>query len=192
MSNDAAAIAGVASAAVSGADLVNSVIQDPVNMCLRSVIINLTNSSSYILINPQVYTYSGYCYTSPKPTVEKKMTEKCSFGQTKGTASGAVGVLTYDITEDRKKKAVERLAIMFSVPFDYNLYENWFALGLFEATQACDHALYNCMYHEKEKSFRRGKATGSEISYQSKKFTLSGNMSPVAKAEIIVELWDKD
>uniref|UniRef100_A0A0E9WXH3 Uncharacterized protein n=1 Tax=Anguilla anguilla TaxID=7936 RepID=A0A0E9WXH3_ANGAN len=185
------AVAGVAGTAISGAALVKAIVHDSVSGCLRSVVINLNNNTSYMLINPQVYTYSGYCYVPPQPSVEKRKTEVCSFGQTKGTACGAVGVLTYDITEDRKKKAVERLAIMFSVPFNYNHYENWFALGLSDIDQACDHSLYNRMYYNTG-SFKRERATGSEISFRSGKFILRGTMSPVAKAEIKVELWVED
>ncbi|XP_061095083.1 DELTA-sagatoxin-Srs1a-like [Conger conger] len=118
--------AGAASAVTS---LVYHIAQKTVSSGLRSVIVHLTNSSSSVLINPQVYTSSGYSYDPPQPTVGKGATEVCAFGQTKGTARGSVGVLTYDIAKDRKIEAVKRLAIMFSVPFDYNLYENWFALA---------------------------------------------------------------
>uniref|UniRef100_A0A0E9XZ40 Uncharacterized protein n=1 Tax=Anguilla anguilla TaxID=7936 RepID=A0A0E9XZ40_ANGAN len=123
--------------------------------------------------------------------VEKGKTEVCSFGQTKGTACGSVGVLTYDIFEDQKNKAEYRLAIMFSVPFDYTYYENWFSLGLFKTTQACDYSLYNRMYYEEEKSFKREKASGSQISFQCEKFTLAGTMSPIINAEMKVDLRNK-
>ncbi|KAG5849751.1 hypothetical protein ANANG_G00075040 [Anguilla anguilla] len=190
MSNDAA---GVASAAISGVSLLNDIVQESINASSRSVSIHLTNNcESKLLINPQVYTNSGYCCDPPQPTVGQGVTETCGFENTKGAACGAVGVLTYDITEDRKTKAVKRLAIMFSVPFDYASFENWFAVGLFDTAQACDSYLYNLMYNN-EGSFKREKASGSEISFQKdEEFILLGTMSPAAKAEIKVELWDKD
>ena len=40
---------------------------------------------------------------------------------TSGEAIGTVGVLTYDIAETDYK-----VAIMWSVPFDFNLYDIWF------------------------------------------------------------------
>uniref|UniRef100_A0A0E9XYL4 Uncharacterized protein n=1 Tax=Anguilla anguilla TaxID=7936 RepID=A0A0E9XYL4_ANGAN len=183
-------MADVAAAANSDAGQNNIVVHGSVSGCLRSVIINLTNSSSCMLINPQVYTYSGYCYAPPDPVVKKWKTEVCSFGHTKGGTSGSVGVLTYDITEDQEKDAVNRLAIMFSVPYDYKQYENWFALGLFESTQACDHSLYNCMYYNTG-SFKREKASGSQISFHNEKFILRGTMSPISNAEIKVDLCNK-
>ncbi|KAG1967948.1 actinoporin-like protein [Pimephales promelas] len=44
--------------------------------------------------------------------------------------TGSVGVLTYDLFERNRNDYIETLAIMFSVPWDYNLYKNWFAVGL--------------------------------------------------------------
>ncbi|KAJ8280030.1 hypothetical protein COCON_G00070960 [Conger conger] len=96
----------------------------------RSVSIHLFNNSSVILTNPQVYSISGSCVRAPQPTVEKGASVMCAFGKTAGTVRGAVGVLTYDIAEDQEMEAVKRLAIMFSVPYDYNLFKNVFALGL--------------------------------------------------------------
>ncbi|KAJ8348796.1 hypothetical protein SKAU_G00273850 [Synaphobranchus kaupii] len=92
----------IAEAAIS---LVNDIAQQSISSILRSVSIHLFNSTSNILINPQVYTYSGYCYDPPQPTVKKGVTEVCAFGHTKGTICGAVGVLTYDIAEDWKRSS---------------------------------------------------------------------------------------
>uniref|UniRef100_A0A0E9SCQ8 Uncharacterized protein n=1 Tax=Anguilla anguilla TaxID=7936 RepID=A0A0E9SCQ8_ANGAN len=55
---------------------------------------------------------------------------------------------------------------MFSVPFDYSLYENYFALGLFETARACDSSLYDLMYNG-EGTLQTAKATGTEISFRS-------------------------
>ncbi|KAG9331986.1 hypothetical protein JZ751_016262, partial [Albula glossodonta] len=84
----------------------------------RSVTIHLINhSNSHILVHPS---------DPPQPTVQSGETVKCSFNKTAGAARGAVGVMTYDITNS-SNEVFQRLAIMFSVPYDYNLYENYFA-----------------------------------------------------------------
>lgn len=178
------------SAVVGGDNLRYKIAYQSVSSALRSLIIHLSNRTSCILINPQIYTFSGYCYVPPQPTVGKGVTEVCAFGHKKGTDCGSVGVLTYDITEDLKKEAVKRLAIMFSVPFDYASFENWFALGLFDTTQSCDRPLYELMYYHIEQNFKRACSSGSEVSFKDEKFKLRGTMSPVAKAEMKVELWD--
>ncbi|KAJ8377133.1 hypothetical protein SKAU_G00077170 [Synaphobranchus kaupii] len=183
----AAAVATGAAASVSGVSLLNMITKQSLNAANRSVSIYLSNCSSNILINPQVYTYSGNCFEPPQPTLPKGVAE-ISFGSTSASSSGAVGVMTYDITEDRKN-AGKRLAIMFSVPYNYNHYENWFALGLFDPYQACDESLYDMMYY-KDGTFERGKAVGTEIRFQSGEYMLRGTMSTVAKAEMKVEFWD--
>ncbi|KAG9330394.1 hypothetical protein JZ751_025534, partial [Albula glossodonta] len=94
----------------------------------RSVTIHLINhSKSHILVHPRFHTSSGFCSDPPQPTVQSGETVKCSFNKTAGAARGAVGVMTYDITNS-SNEVFQRLAIMFSVPYDYNLYENYFAV----------------------------------------------------------------
>uniref|UniRef100_A0A0E9X0L9 Uncharacterized protein n=1 Tax=Anguilla anguilla TaxID=7936 RepID=A0A0E9X0L9_ANGAN len=126
----------------------------------RSVSIELSNFSTNILINPQVFTDSGHCYGAPQPTVEKGAVATCSFAKIYGVPCGAVGVLTYDITEDRKTKAVERLAIMFCVPFNYIFYTNLFSLGLFDIREKNDKDLFESMYHKTKPEFKRGMGSG--------------------------------
>ncbi|KAG7488330.1 hypothetical protein MATL_G00032670 [Megalops atlanticus] len=187
-------IVNLSSALFSGASMVNEIIQHSASAGDRSVSIHLTNhTKTYILVNPQVYTHSGYCYNPPQPTVKEGIREICSFTKTTGTACGAVGVLTYDIANDCRK-TLKRLAIMFSVPFDYSYYENWFALGFFGTDRACDESLYKLMYNENDGTFTRTKALGTENSHTStdKKYTLRGTMTPMAKAVLKVEVWEED
>ncbi|XP_049319883.1 DELTA-actitoxin-Afr1e-like [Astyanax mexicanus] len=157
----------------------------------RNVAIQITNySSKYTLVEPSVYTYSGFCSSPPQPTINKNTQEVCSFSKTGHTACGAVGVLTYKILPDDKLHRPEKLAIMFSVPFNYNHYENWFALGVYEAGKSCNYDLYYQMYYERG-PFKREKGTGSVLTYSSKTVDLSGTMSPQGYSVIKVELSDK-
>ncbi|KAJ8377140.1 hypothetical protein SKAU_G00077200 [Synaphobranchus kaupii] len=136
-----------------------------------------------------VYTDSVYCCDPPKPTVPQGVTEVCAFGDTKRSLFGFEGVLTYDIVDDQNEGAVKRLALMFSVPYNYLFNDNWFALGFFDLDEECDESLFNRMYR-KRGTFRREKASGSEIYFQCGKFTLRGTMSPAAKADMKVEFLD--
>ncbi|KAL4604791.1 DELTA-stichotoxin-Hcr4a-like [Arapaima gigas] len=175
----------------SGATLVNELVQQYHCAPDRCVSIVMSNcSKNHTLVNPQVYTFSGYCYNPPQPTVRPGVTEICLFGKTIGCATGAVGVLTYDVT-DRQNSNQARLAIMFSVPFDYNHFENWFALGFFDKNRPCDESLYKHMYYETGK-FTRGKSVGSEIKYceEEERFTLKGTMSALGRSVMKVEFWD--
>ncbi|KAJ8278296.1 hypothetical protein GJAV_G00086080 [Gymnothorax javanicus] len=176
---------------VDGEPSVAIITQLSLSSSSRTCSILLSNCSSSILINPQVHTNNGYCCSPPDLTVDKGARSIFAFGNGAGSNSGAVGVMTYDITQNRKMKAHKRLAIMFSVPNNYNRYENWIAMGLFDVSQPCDDSLYQQMYYNSG-PFRREKSDGSEISYESEKYIIRGAMTPMSKAEMKVELWDKE
>ena len=84
----------------------------------------------------------------------------------------------------------ETLAIMFSVPYDYNLFSNWCAVGIFESGRACDKSLFNEMYNKNGVSFTRGKA-GSQIRYEGNFHSLKASMSDYASSILKVELWNE-
>ncbi|XP_072545016.1 uncharacterized protein [Salminus brasiliensis] len=153
---------------------------------LRNVTIQITNySNKYTLDQPRTYTYSGYCHHPPQPTITKNTQEECSFTKTDGSACGVVGVMTYRILTDAQG-CVGELAIMFSVPYSYNCYTNWFALGIFPPGVPCDEKLYNKMYYE-DGPFTRGPGTGSSITYSNKAAFVCGTMSPQGESVIKVE-----
>ncbi|XP_039979667.1 bryoporin-like [Xiphias gladius] len=153
-------------------------------------IINVTGS--YGLINPKVYMTSGFCHHPPQPTVRADKTEVCSFTKDDHTATGAVGLLTYDLFHIQSRVCSERMAIMFSVPFDYNLYKNRLAVGVVERSRACDKHLCDQMYDGKDLSnFTRSEANGSGLEFRAKYVDLRATMSTIGKAIVKVELHDK-
>lgn len=140
----------------------------------------------------RVYLENGNCHSPPQPTVRPLQTEVCNFSKTSAKASGAVGILTYDLFERQSNGAKEKLAIMFSVPYDYNLYKNWVAVGIYELGRDCDESLYKEMYYNKDqKGFVRAEATGSGLVYEGKNLDVMVTMSPLGRAIMKVELWDK-
>uniref|UniRef100_A0A3B1JMA8 Bryoporin-like n=1 Tax=Astyanax mexicanus TaxID=7994 RepID=A0A3B1JMA8_ASTMX len=184
----------VASAVIAGASLFGTSaeqISRNINTG-RNVTIQITNySNKYTLVDPRIYTYSGHCHNPPQPTIKKNTQEVCSFSKTAHTACGAVGVLTYQIIPDERCRCIRELAIMFSVPYDYNHYKNLFALGIFLPNQPCDETLYNKMYYEEGQEYQRQNGTGSTMTYTSKDIILKGTMSPQGQSVMKVELWDK-
>lgn len=118
-------------------------------------------------------------------------TEVCNFSKTSAAATGAVGVLTYELIHRGNKGSSEKVAVMFSVPYDHNMYKNWFAVGVYKDRE-CDEALYKEMYYDKEqKSFVREEAQGSGITFESNCLDVKANMSPMGRAIMKVEIWDK-
>ncbi|XP_030649015.1 DELTA-sagatoxin-Srs1a [Chanos chanos] len=159
----------------------------------RNCTVEITNiSGSYCLINPKVHMTSGFCFHPPQPTVRSTKTEVCSFTKDDNTATGAVGVLTYDLFHMQNRLCTERLALMFSVPFDRNLYKNYLALGIFENHRSCDKDLYNHMYEGKDfTQFTRVEAGGSGVTYKGTHVDLRATMSDMGKAIIKLEIYDK-
>nr|XP_046272468.1 bryoporin-like [Scatophagus argus] len=159
----------------------------------RNCTIEITNiSASYCLINPKVYLTSGFCQHPPQPTIRTTKTEVCSFTKDDHTVTGAVGLLTYDLFHMQKHTCSERMAIMFSVPFDHNLYKNRLAVGVVEHSRACDENLYNQMYDGKDLSnFTRSETSGCGLEYKATYVDLRATMSSIGKAIVKVEIYDK-
>lgn len=134
---------------------------------------------------------SGSTFSPPPPTVRSNHTELCSFSKIGNKATGAVGVLTYELFDMRNHTCKEVMAVMFSVPFDYNFYQNWVAVGVFEHTQACDEKLYDQMYNKKHANFTRHKADGSGVKHEGNEVDLRACMSDDEKAIIKLEVYDK-
>lgn len=81
---------------------------------------------------------------------------------------------------------------MFSVPYDYNIYQNWMAVGIYDKDKACDESLYKEMYYDKEsKGFVRQKSNGSILTFEGDELDIMCTMSPMGRAIMKVEVWDK-
>ena len=139
----------------------------------------------------RVYLENGETNNPPQPTVRPAKTEICTFTKS-GGATGCVGVMTYDLLEQSKNDFIETLAIMFSVPWDYNLYKNWFAVGIYKKGRNCDKALYKEMYNDKKQhGFVREEAHGSGINHVGDYLDIKATMCPLGNAIMKVEVWDK-
>lgn len=139
---------------------------------------------------------SGNCHSPPQPIVRPLKTEVCNFTKTSGSTKGAVGVLTYNIIREGCGDSKEMLAIIFSVPFDYNIYKNWVAVGIYDQPpnnqEKSTKKLYEEMYYKNQTSFTRAEANGCCIVYKGKVLDVMCTISPTGRSIMKVELWDKD
>lgn len=134
---------------------------------------------------------SGYTHSPPQPTVRSGLTEVCSFTKDDDTACGSVGVVTYELFDVHRHCCEELVAVMFSVPFDYNFYKNWLAVGIFEHSQACDESLYKHMYDSKTMdNFARVEAKGSGLTFKGQKVDVRATMSEIGKAIVKLEVYE--
>lgn len=113
------------------------------------------------------------------------------FSKTGGTARGSVGVFTYDLYDTAADRADKKIAVLFSVPFDYGLYSNWCAVGVFDGETNSDSALYHKMYRTPERGFVRGKADGYDLTHTDFNVTIKSSMTNFSVATLKVEVHNK-
>ncbi|XP_031142843.1 uncharacterized protein LOC116041123 [Sander lucioperca] len=155
----------------------------------RQCAIQITNEcSTYDLDNPCAYMESGVCTEPLPPQIDSNSTGSALFTKTANAARGAVGVFTYDLIKKSTKNAIGKIAVMFCVPYDYVLYFNLYAVGIFDESQAFNNNLYQLMYYDSNSNFIRGKATGPCLSHTDGQVTIMGTMSdsyqPVMKVVV--------
>uniref|UniRef100_UPI003AAD07AE DELTA-sagatoxin-Srs1a-like n=1 Tax=Centroberyx gerrardi TaxID=166262 RepID=UPI003AAD07AE len=150
---------------------------------------------NYILSNPRMYLYSGRCAKPLPLTLGPSASAAALFTKTPFSLRGAVGVITYDLLNNLTSELTENMAVMFSVPFDFNLYSNWYAVGIFDMSKKFGKSLYREMYYDEEqRSFRRGKAerpgltVGPGLTYKHHDVTIRATMTharqPVMKVQV--------
>ncbi|XP_060883662.1 DELTA-actitoxin-Afr1a-like [Labrus mixtus] len=159
----------------------------------RNVTIEISNiTNNYCLIDPKIYMDSGHCHVPPQPTIIPMKTELCNFTKTSAKASGAVGLLTYDLLQKSSNRVTERLVVMFSVPYDNGMYKNWFGLGIYSTDRDVDEKLYKEMYYNKEQVyFLRAEASGCGLIFNGRDLDFMATMSPLGRSIMKVEIWDK-
>ncbi|XP_051245173.1 uncharacterized protein LOC127357046 [Dicentrarchus labrax] len=155
----------------------------------RQCSVLMTNKcSNYSLCNLSLHSDSGSC-TEPLPlTIDPSKTGNALFTKTPNTARGAVGVFTYNLLNQSTNASTEKIAVMFSVPYDYNLYSNWFAVGIFDKSVLCDRDLYYRMYNNTG-TFDRKKA-GQNIEYKKDNVTITAMMTDTFQPVLQVEVKD--
>ncbi|KAK2833952.1 hypothetical protein Q5P01_017841 [Channa striata] len=149
------------------------------------------NSYDYTLMTPRIYTYSGSCEKPLPAVIGVSSSGGALFVKTPHTACGSVGVFTYDLYHHPSKQNRGKMAVMFSNPYDFNLYWNWFAVGVFDISKQCDYDLYKEMYYDEEKGFVRGQAKCGFLTYTSHAVTIRATMAdryqPVIKRRSPIE-----
>ncbi|CAG8705454.1 5428_t:CDS:2, partial [Funneliformis mosseae] len=148
----------------------------------RKVAITIKNLSPHVTLEkPEVYIDSG---TSNYGLPMKQLTSDKGlvWGARKiaGFTGGTVGVIVYHL-KDRN----ESLAFMWSVPFNYGFYSNWWNLKVFKGRVRANQALYDRMYHELphegDNNIYRG-ILNSDLLYSG---TMGNSGTPTIEIEII-------
>lgn len=107
------------------------------------------------------------------------------FIKTHDTACGAVGVFVYDLQRNHEKK---NIAIMFSVPYNYNHFQNVYALGISDETKACDRNLFNEMYYNDCTWFTRVNADVGYHDFKRDGFAIKSKMVDSSEATLMIDI----
>ncbi|CAK6980308.1 DELTA-stichotoxin-Hmg2b-like [Scomber scombrus] len=144
------------------------------------------------LCNPRMHFDSGGCAIPLLPLIFPSKSDVAQFIKTPNTACGSVGVFTYDLLKTDADQSTEKIAVMFSVPYDFNMYSNLYAVGIFDKSKECNNDLYHEMCFKTGSSFVRGKAKDPGLIYKGDHVTLMATMSdsyqPVIKLQIMTKM----
>ncbi|KAM4703088.1 DELTA-actitoxin-Ucs1a-like [Rhinophrynus dorsalis] len=156
----------------------------------RCVGIEISNKSeSVTLSSPSTFCGSGYVCCPPAPTISPGTVENCVFVKTPHAARGSVGVLKYHLSNERT------IVIMFSNPYDYNLYYTTFGIWITDSQCIANSDLFNDLYYYKQEcdSFKRIEVKRETNALEIKKENLcvSATMSNDHKAILKVDIKEK-
>ena len=103
--------------------------------------------------------------------------------KTKDTATGCVGTVSWVLGDTGKM-----LVVMYSAPYDHNLYSNWLAVGIFKEGPTDQH--YQRMYNEHESHFKRKEFyyNTDKVEYSNGQFKVTGSMGTSHHPSINVPL----
>lgn len=140
----------------------------------RSGRIYIHNHTGYTLDNPRNYLFSGNIVGLNNATeIPPGYANAVAVKKSNGAATGCVGVITYRIKGTRS-----RLAILYSIPHSYGLYENWFKFSVISDRTPVNKKLYCDMYYNYGKltKGRVAKASSGQSAWKRGEFTTKGTM----------------
>ena len=116
---------------------------DSISVVNRKIAIGFVNETPYKWEALNTYFVSG-----TSESVLPEFVTKGNVGlytakkRTGPVATGSVGVFAYYM-----KDAEKTIAVMFSVPFDYNLFSNWWNVKIYPGKERATHDMYESMYY---------------------------------------------
>jgi hypothetical protein len=146
---------------------------------IRKIAIAIVNNTEKKLINPKYYLEDGEIKRTDLTIYEKEVGFVAS-RKTEYSVFGTWGVVTYEIENTNKK-----LAIMWSVPYNYSIYENWFKLAIINLDNQTNKNLLDDMYYNKgmTKGKVKNAASGSQT-WQQEGYILEGIMGTGGSATL--------
>lgn len=169
---------------IAGAKLTMDLLQkllDVIEKVGRKIAIGIDNESTFQWQQGRLYFRSGTGEEILPNSVENGKAVLYAARKSKGPVlTGVVGVLTYFIPDKYLT-----LAVMWSVPFDYNLHpSNYWNVGLYNGKKRPNHDMYKDLYYHAHPF----KAGAWETKYLGGGLKCEGFMTPPGNAKLKVKV----
>lgn len=131
---------------IEAAQLEQTILQnvlDRMGAINRKIVIGIANEtpSNWQALN--VYFFTGASEAIlPEFVKSRKAVLYNARKRTGPVVTGSVGVLTYYMPDVQKT-----IAVLFSVPFDYNLFRNWWDVKAYNGEKRADYYMYRDLYY---------------------------------------------
>ncbi|XP_059927647.1 DELTA-sagatoxin-Srs1a-like [Gadus macrocephalus] len=150
----------------------------------RKITIEIENATrGYCLTNHRFHLMSGGCLKTLPFDINPGTRDTATFEKTRHTAEGSIGVFTFDLSLN-SSDPTKKMAVMFSVPYDFNRHSNWHAVGVFNSDEICDDDLYCKMFNDNSSCFVRGKAADGSLKYEHRDVVIHASMSDTCTPEL--------
>lgn len=136
-------------------------------------ILNIENWTTWRLKDALSHNHCGYIHENfPAPNVYPAKREVMIGHKQSGTATGTCGTISWQI-----EHLDTRLIVMWSVPFNYNIHNSYFAVGMIFNRGRFTSSSYwfNQMYYSEKGPYKRGHA-GQEITYENSAIVVHATM----------------
>lgn len=145
----------------------------------REIALAISNFTGGNLTNPKQYIVHGVVEEMPLQ-IDAGQANALAALKTVATSTGTAAVATYDI-EGASGDSQYKLAVLWSIPFDYAEHSNQFNFALLDIGAQVDNDLYERMLKS------AAKASQGEFGIKDKGFQVSGVMSTGGQAPFKVE-----
>eukprot|EP00093_Oithona_nana_P013723 13723.XXX_1026414_1001110_1 [CDS] Oithona nana genome sequencing. len=138
-------------------------------------ILNIENWTAWRLKDALSHNHCGYIHEKfPAPNVEPATREVMVGHKQGGTATGTCGTVSWQI-----EHLDTRLIVMWSVPFNYNIHDSYFAVGMIFNRGRFTSSSYwfNQMYYSEKGPYKRGHG-GQNITFENSAIVVHATMEP--------------
>ena len=156
----------------------------------RSLAIAVVNMTETVWSNPEVYFEKGTSDEVLKDTIRPTDFVAYSVHQwpSQRLAAGTSGIFCYHIYTGRDRSIGITIAVMFSVPFDRNLRNNWWNVKVYKSVESVSADKFYELYKWSDSRKYPFKGDGNYHEKNSEGFYIRGVMSNSSTASLMITI----